>query len=230
MDPSSTILDYIPKQLLPSLGIPLVELFPDLCLGWWTPPSLDVNKYNRLKYLRVLLLIVAWYPVFEMLFPIVEDSTIYSALVIFALASILTRPFLMEKQIKRVTSIGLWNAVLPREKREALWIVVTSSKPSDINKFDELAARYVNSPTKIAGVVICIIFSQLYEKLTYMDDKMKLLGALTASIVGGIGIGGTRHANIVVDIVFRMAFGIGFITMLYYLSVVSDLIIFKSIK
>lgn len=58
---------------------------------------------------------------------------------------------------------------------------------------------------------------------------MKLLGALTASIVGGIGIGGTRHANIVVDIVFRMAFGIGFITMLHYLSVVSDLISFKSI-
>ena len=129
MDPS-TILDYIPKQLLPSLGIPLVELFPNLCLGWWTPPSLDLNKYNRLKYLRVLLLIVAWYPVFEMLFPIIEDSTVFSAVVIFAVASIITRPFLMEKQIKRVTSIGLWNAVLPREKREGLWIVVTSSKVS----------------------------------------------------------------------------------------------------
>lgn len=129
MDPS-TILDYIPKQLLPSLGIPLVELFPNLCLGWWTPPSLDLNKYNRLKYLRVLLLIVAWYPVFEMLFPIIEDSTVFSAVVIFAVASIITRPFLMEKQIKRVTSIGLWNAVLPREKREALWIVVTSSNVS----------------------------------------------------------------------------------------------------
>ena len=129
MDPS-IILDYIPKQLLPSLGIPLVELFPDLCLGWWAPPSLDVNKYNRLKYLRILLLLVAWYPVFELLFPIIEESSIYSATVIFAVLSIIARPLLMEKQIKRVTSIGLWNAVLPKEKREALWIVVTSSKVS----------------------------------------------------------------------------------------------------
>eukprot|EP00986_Skeletonema_menzelii_P008329 scaffold3470_cov149-Skeletonema_menzelii.AAC.9 len=189
MDPS-IILDYIPKQLLPSLGIPLVELLPDLCLGWWTPPSLDVNKYNRLKYLRILLLIVAWFPVFEMLFPIVQESSIYSATVIFAVLSIIARPLLMEKQIKRVTSMGLWNAVLPKDKREALWIVVTSSKPSDINKFDELAVRYINSPTKVAGVVLCIIFSQLYEKLPDMDDKIKLLSGLTACIVGGIGIGG----------------------------------------
>ncbi len=130
MDPS-IILDYIPKQLLPSLGIPLVELFPDLCLGWWTPPSMKFNKYNRLKYLRIMLLIVAWYPVFELLFPIIDDSTIYSTTVIFALASIIVRPFLMEKQIQRVTSIGLWNAVLPKEKREALWIVVTNSKVSE---------------------------------------------------------------------------------------------------
>lgn len=103
-------------------------------------------------------------------------------------------------------------------------------KPSDINKFDELAARYVNSPTKIAGIVICIISTQLYEKLTDMDDKMKLLGALTASIIGGIGIGGTRHANMFVDIVFRMVFGIGFIAMLHYLSIVSDLLVIRSIK
>mmetsp|Transcript_12248 Transcript_12248/g.18515 ORF Transcript_12248/g.18515 Transcript_12248/m.18515 type:complete len:229 (-) Transcript_12248:1491-2177(-) len=228
MDPS-IIFDYIPKQLLPSLGIPLVELLPDLCLGWWTPPSLDLNKYNRLKYLRVLLLIVAWYPIFELLFPIIEESSIYSAMVIFAVASIIARPLLMEKQIKRVTSIGLWNAVLPKEKREALWIVVTNSKPSDINKFDELAARYVNSPTKISGVVLCIVCSQLYEKLPDMEDKIKLLGGLTASIVGGIGIGGMRHANLLVDIVFRLVFGLGFITMLHYLSIVSDQLIIKSI-
>lgn len=102
-------------------------------------------------------------------------------------------------------------------------------KPSDINKFDELAARYVNSPTKISGVVLCIVCSQLYEKLPDMEDKIKLLGGLTASIVGGIGIGGMRHANLLVDIVFRLVFGLGFITMLHYLSIVSDQLIIKSI-
>ena len=135
----------------------------------------------------------------------------------------------MDKQIKRVTSVGLWNDELPKEKREALFIVVTSSKPSDINKFDELAARYVNSPTKIAGVVMCIIVSQLYEKLGF-DNKLKLLGALTATIIGGIGIAGTRHANLLADIAFRLVFGAGFISILHYLSIVSDDLIIKSIK
>jgi len=57
------LLTTIPKQLLPALGIPLVELFPDLCLGWWTPPSLNLNEYNRRSFLRILLQIIAWYPV-----------------------------------------------------------------------------------------------------------------------------------------------------------------------
>ena len=98
-------------------------------------------------------------------------------------------------------------------------------KPSDINKFDELAARYINSPTKVAGVVMCLIFSQLYEKLPDMDDKIKLLSGLTACIVGPIGINGTRNSNLFVDIVFRLIFGAGFITMLHYLSIVYQLII-----
>jgi hypothetical protein len=129
MDLFSIIFEYLPKQqLLPSLGIAIVELFPSLCLSWWTPPSLDLAKYNRLKYLRVLLLSLAWYPVFDLLFPIVEDRSIFSIIVIFSITSILSRPYLMEKQIQRVTSTGLWNDVLPREKREALFVVITSSK------------------------------------------------------------------------------------------------------
>ena len=38
----------LPTQLLPCLAIPFVELFPDLCLGWWTPPSLNLNQYKKL--------------------------------------------------------------------------------------------------------------------------------------------------------------------------------------
>jgi hypothetical protein len=104
-------------------------------------------------------------------------------------------------------------------------------KPTDINNFDEIAARYVNSPTKIAAVVMCIITSQLYDKLTDINDKMKLLGALTMMVVGGIGIGGTRYGGArFADIVFRMTFGVGFIVILHYLSIVSDHLIIKSMK
>ena len=57
------LLSILPKQLLPCLALPLVELFPDLCLGWWTPPSLNLKQYNRMGYLRILLQTIAWYPV-----------------------------------------------------------------------------------------------------------------------------------------------------------------------
>eukprot|EP00970_Alexandrium_tamarense_P001377 scaffold145_cov195-Alexandrium_tamarense.AAC.21 len=53
----------IPTQLYPSLAIILVEIFPDLCLGWWTPPSLNLKQYQRMATLRVVLQVIAWYPV-----------------------------------------------------------------------------------------------------------------------------------------------------------------------
>ena len=57
------INNIMPSQLLPCLAIPFVELFPDLCLGWWTPPSLDLKQYASLGMLRVLLQLIAWLPV-----------------------------------------------------------------------------------------------------------------------------------------------------------------------
>lgn len=38
----------LPTSLLPCLAIPFVELFPDLCLSWWTPPSLNLKQYQEL--------------------------------------------------------------------------------------------------------------------------------------------------------------------------------------
>jgi hypothetical protein len=38
----------LPTQLLPCLAVPFVELFPDLCLGWWLPPSLKIDQYKKM--------------------------------------------------------------------------------------------------------------------------------------------------------------------------------------
>ena len=38
----------LPTAFLPCLAIPFVELFPGLCLGWWTPPSLNLKRYKKL--------------------------------------------------------------------------------------------------------------------------------------------------------------------------------------
>mmetsp|Transcript_23611 Transcript_23611/g.48882 ORF Transcript_23611/g.48882 Transcript_23611/m.48882 type:complete len:229 (+) Transcript_23611:124-810(+) len=224
------LLTTIPKQLLPALGIPLVELFPDLCLGWWTPPSLNLNEYNRRSFLRILLQIIAWYPVFEMVLPLCPDGGYFSLLVIASAFSILSRPYLTKKQIDRVTSLPLWNTSLPHDKRRAIFVVVTSSKPSDINKFEEMSARYANFPTKISGMVMGGIVNLLYYKLNNDEERMKLLVLLAVYVIGGLGIGASRHGNLLVDIFFRFVFSVGFLALLHYLGEVSDIALIENTK
>ena len=136
----------------------------------------------------------------------------------------------MKKQIKRVTDIQLWNTNIPFAKRQALFTAVTYSKPTDINDFERLCVRYEAMPSKILGVVACMISNVLHNKLDNEDDKTKALGILAMIVMGGIGINGTRHGNIGVDIVFRCVFGLGYCGLIYHLGKVSDMTLIESIN
>jgi len=219
----------LPTALLPCLAIPFVELFPDLCLGWWTPPSLNLKQYKKMWFLRVSLQFIAWFPVFEMLLPIHPDSSNYSLLVIGAIACIASRKFFMDKQIKRVEDVGMWNTELPFDKRKALFVIISNSRPVDINKFDDMSARYVTFPTKIAAAIVYGIVNALQSHLE-VDDNTKLMVAFATFAVGGVGIGGTRHGNILLDIFFRCMFGAGFVAVLHYIAEVSDIVLIKSMN
>ncbi|KAL7519828.1 hypothetical protein ACHAWX_004581 [Stephanocyclus meneghinianus] len=225
------INNIMPSQLLPCLAIPFVELFPDLCLGWWTPPSLDLKQYASLGMLRVLLQLIAWLPVLEMVLPIYAgDNGTFSFLVLCAVGAIVGRSVVMTKQIQRVTAIPLWNTTLPHDKRQALFVAVTHVKPSNINKFDEICVRYVALPTKLVGIAVFLLVNILYNKLESEEDKMKILVIMVLVIIGGVGINGMRHANIGMDIMFRCVFGLGFVGLMHYLGQVSDMLIIRSIK
>ncbi|KAL7554820.1 hypothetical protein ACHAWF_018460 [Thalassiosira exigua] len=221
----------IPTQLLPCLAIPFVELFPDLCLGWFTPPSLNLKQYKKMGYLRISLQFIAWFPVYEMLFQITptEDGGKFSTLVIGTAACVALRNYLMQKQVERVLSQPLWGTDLPRAKREALFVVISNSRPTDVNKFDDMTLRYVTFPTKIAVAVMYGLVNYLHEHLGE-QDRMKLMGALAAFAIGGIGIGGTRHGNLTLDCLFRCVFGAGFIAILHFVAEVSDIVLMKSVS
>eukprot|EP00578_Thalassiosira_sp_NH16_P013682 CAMPEP_0181116814 /NCGR_PEP_ID=MMETSP1071-20121207/22155_1 /TAXON_ID=35127 /ORGANISM="Thalassiosira sp., Strain NH16" /LENGTH=184 /DNA_ID=CAMNT_0023201091 /DNA_START=202 /DNA_END=756 /DNA_ORIENTATION=- len=182
-------------------------------------------------YLRVALQFIAWFPVFEMILPLFDDGDggHFSLLVIGTVVSIAFRNVLMNKQIQRVASTPLWKSNLPREKREALFVVITSSKPTDINNFDEIVTRYVSLPTKVAGGVMYGIVHLLHQHLAD-DDKMKLMAVFGAFVVGGTGINGTRHGSIGIDCFFRCMFGAAYIGILHYLAEVSDIVLIKGIK
>lgn len=219
----------LPTQLLPCLAIPFVELFPDLCLGWFTPPSLNLDQYTKLWYLRALLHSIAWFPVFEMLLPMVRDGPQFSLLVIGVVACVSLRNFTMRKQIDRVITTPLWKTDLSWDKRQALFVVITNNKPNDINRFEDMSARYVTLPSKIAVAVMYGIINVLQLHLDD-EDKMKSMAALAAFAVGGIGIGGARHGGLAVDCFFRCVFGAGFIATLHYLAEASDIVLIKSIS
>ena len=187
----------LPTQLLPCLAIPFVEFFPDLCLGWFTPPSLSLDQYKRLWvtsyahniilvqwcspakknllipalllrwYLRILLQFIAWFPILEMLLPLspADESPHFSLICIGTFASVALRNFLMQKQIQYVVSKPLWSTNLPHEKREALFVVVTSKRPIDIHDFDQMLVRFVTYPTRIAAVVMYGLVQLIYQHL-----------------------------------------------------------------
>ncbi len=143
--------------------------------------------------------------------------------------SIVLRNILLSKEVDRVASTPLWSTNLPWDKRTALFVVITSIKPTDINKFDEMAARYVSLATKIAAAVMYGIVSILREHLNEVES-LKLMAASAAFTVGGMGIGGTRHGSVGLDCLFRCLFGVGFIAILYYVAEVSDIVFMKTIK
>lgn len=136
----------------------------------------------------------------------------------------------MKKQIQRVTEISLWNSNLPFDKRQALFIAVTYSKPSNINHFDGLCVRYVALPSKILGLVVGIMTNILYNKLESEDDKTRILIVLVMVIIGGIGINGTRHASVGMDCLFRCILGLGFVGLMHFLGKVSDMAHIESMK
>lgn len=166
---------------------------------------------------------------FEMLLPIVPDSGNFSILVLGVIACVAFRNFLLNKQIDRVITIPLWKTDLAWDKRRSLFVVLTSTKPTDINKFDDMTTRYVSLPNKVSAAVMYGIVTVLHEQLGDVD-KMKIMGALAAFAVGGIGIGGTRHGSLGLDCVFRCVFGAGFFAILHFLAEVSDIVLIKSIK
>lgn len=136
----------------------------------------------------------------------------------------------MKKQIKRVTDMALWSSNLPFDKREALFTAVTFTKPANINNFDGLCVRYVALPSKIMGLVVCVIVNLLHQKLDSEEDKNKILIVLTMIIIGGIGIHGTRHGSVGMDCFFRAVYGLGSVGLMYYLGKVSDMAAIDSIK
>lgn len=220
----------LPTQLLPCLAIPFVELFPGLCLGWWTPPSLNLNQYKKMWYLRISLQFIAWFPIFELLLPMSPDGSTFSLLVLGTVASIVFRNILLNKQIDRVVNTPLWSTNLPRDKREALFVVISNTTPTDINRFDDMASKYAPLPTRVAGAVMYGIVNLIHQQFSEKADKMKLMVAFAAFIIGGIGIGGTRHGSTSLDCLFRCVLGAGFIAILQATAEVSDIMLIKSIS
>ena len=164
-----------------------------------------------------------------MIHPICLDGTTFPFLLTATCAAIVLRNILMKKELDRVTRTPLWKTSLPRDKRLAFFIVITSTRPTDISQFDDFSARYVHLPTRIlAGVIVAI--AQILRQHLSGNEQLKMMGAFTVFVIGAICINGTRHGNSSLDHLSRFVFGAGFIAILHYVSEVSDIVLIKSIN
>ena len=164
-----------------------------------------------------------------MLHPICLDGSTFLILLFATVAAIILRNILMKKELDRVTRTPLWKTNLPSDKRLALFVVITSVRPTDISRFDDFAARYVHLPTRIlAGVIVAV--AQILRHHLVGNEQVKMMSAFTVFVVGGICINGTRHGNTGMDCFSRFMFGAGFIAILHYVSEVSDIVLIKSIN
>jgi len=224
MPPPFELLSAIPTRLLPSLAIPVVELVPNLNLGWWVPPNLNLKVYKKVWPLRILLSILAWYPVFSDLLPLTEDSSHFSLMVLGVVASLTIRNICLHKEIERVENLApdLWKG-FSVENRRNIWVVATQVKAN------EGAARYVEYPTKIAAFVMFGLVSII---LPYLEEGERYKCWLTYALFvsAGIGIGGTRNGgSIALDVIFRVMLLFGFGGFLLFLGDASDAMFLKSV-
>ena len=218
----------LPTQLLPCLVIPFVELFPNLCLGWWLPPSLAIDRYKQMWYLRVPLQFIAFYQLFDMLHSICTDSSTFVLLVLGLIVSIVLRNLLLSKEIDRIKRIPLWNTNLPWDKRQDLLVVITSNRPTDMNNFDEIICRYVPFTNKVGAALVMGIMNILRVRLNEFDS-VKLIGASATLIVGAMGISGFRFGSWWGDHISRCLFAVGFYAVLFYTAQVADSVKIKAV-
>ena len=187
-------------------------------------PNLNLKVYKKVWPLRILLSILAWYPVFSDILPLSDDTSNFSSMVLGVVASLTIRNICLHKEIERVENLApdLWKSS-SEENRRNIWVVATSVKAN------EGAARYVEYPTKIAAFVMFGLVSIIVPHLEE-DERYKCWLAYALFVSGGIGIGGTRNGrSVALDVFFRIMLAFGFAGFLLFLGEASDAMFLKSV-
>lgn len=180
-----------------------------------------IDRYKQMWSLRVPLQFLSFYPLFDMLHSICTDSSTFVLLVLGLVVSIALRNLLLAKEIDRVKRIPLWNTDLSWDRRQYLFVVVTSKRPTDMNNFDEIICRYVPFTNKVGAALVMGIMNILRVRLNEIDS-VKLIGGCVTLIVGAMGISGFRFGSWWADHICRCLFAVGFYAVLFYTAQVAD--------
>eukprot|EP00976_Prorocentrum_cordatum_P116909 1196229-Prorocentrum_minimum.AAC.6 len=84
---------------------PVEELFPDLCMSWWTPPSLKLERYARLWPGRVASILTVWTPILSVVAQIMtvpEGPVITSLLTVSIFSAFAIRLGGMGSKLKKI--------------------------------------------------------------------------------------------------------------------------------
>ena len=97
--------DTMRFQLLLCLLSPIEELFPDLCMSWWLPPSLQLERYAKLWPGRVLSILIVWTPILSVVAHLTSSSispVVTPILVVCIFGAFAIRLYLLGRKLHHV--------------------------------------------------------------------------------------------------------------------------------
>mmetsp|Transcript_27706 Transcript_27706/g.41228 ORF Transcript_27706/g.41228 Transcript_27706/m.41228 type:complete len:227 (-) Transcript_27706:471-1151(-) len=216
------MLTPLPSQYFILCSIfPITELFPDLCLGWWTPPNMDLDTYRQRRKIRTLLLLISWFPICWTAGWLIKSDNV-SLLVIGVVAAYMVRYYLLDAKIAIIEAEPRWKVNAEPTRRKTVLYDSLQRRPNEINSFNDAIEKFTGFSTKIlasnfAGVALMV-------NLSLVEENWRAYVALSAILIGGRGIDSMRYLNSQFDAISRIILVAGYLYMIFLLNEVNELV------
>ena len=174
--------------LILSLFSPIVELFPNLYMSWWTPSNNKLQVYLKAWPLRVLVVLVVWIPILFTLGSITSTSIqLFIAALVFGAFGL--RLYFFDRSLHQLKGDNI-DFVEPTKIPEILYFFAFSS-------IGWVIYHAVPNNSYLVPLAILLIYFGAFLMATFRQGVKK---------------------NLTVDVVGRIIFTVGFLLNLYNLA------------
>lgn len=180
--------------LLLSLFSPLVELFPNLYMSWWTPSNGKLQTYLKAWPRRIIVVLVVWVPILLTLGSI-TSTPIQVAIAMLVFSAFGLRLYFFDRSLHQLKG-DIHNFIEPTKFPEILYFIAFSS-------IGWVLYHAVPNSSWLVPVAIFLIYFGAFMMATFRRGPKK---------------------NLTKDVIGRIIFTIGFLVNLYNLARAASII------